>query len=57
MTCDYCGVKLTLGNNGGFAPNGLPLYVCKNCYQKLKTKPKDKIIRVQQKMRRKSKCI
>lgn len=36
MRCDYCNCQLTPGNNGGYAPNGLPLYVCKACYQKLK---------------------
>lgn len=34
--CDYCNCQLTPANNGGYAPHGLPLYVCKACYQKLK---------------------
>jgi len=33
MRCDYCGVLITFGNNGGHAPHGIPLYVCKHCYQ------------------------
>ena len=36
MRCDSCNQQLTPANNGVFAPNGLPLYVCKSCYQKLK---------------------
>ena len=36
MKCDKCGVELTPGNDGGFAPYGIPMYVCKACYRKLK---------------------
>lgn len=36
MRCGYCGCQLTPANNGGHAPHGIPLYVCKACYQKLK---------------------
>lgn len=36
MRCDYCNCPLTPANDGGYAPNGLPLYVCEACYQKLK---------------------
>lgn len=36
MRCDRCGVTLTISNNGGYAPYGIPLYVCKYCYNKLK---------------------
>ena len=41
MKCDKCGVSLTISNNGGFAPYGIPLYVCKSCYNKLKENEKD----------------
>lgn len=41
MTCDLCGVNLTPGNDGGHAP-GLPLYVCKQCYKKLKKEQEEK---------------
>lgn len=41
MKCDKCGVSLTVSNNGGFAPYGIPLYVCKSCYNKLKESEKD----------------
>ena len=41
MKCDKCGVFLTISNNGGFAPYGIPLYVCKSCYNKLKESEKD----------------
>lgn len=37
MTCDYCGIHLNLGNYKGSAPNGIPITVCKKCYEKLKT--------------------
>lgn len=33
--------KLTAENNGSFAPYGIPLYVCKSCYNKLKESEKD----------------
>lgn len=36
MKCDRCGVTLTISNNGGYVPHGIPLYVCKLCYNKLK---------------------
>jgi len=36
MRCDCCNCLLTPANDGGYAPYGLPLYVCKACYQKLK---------------------
>ncbi len=36
MRCDYCNCQLTPANNGEYAPRGIPLYVCKACYQKLK---------------------
>lgn len=41
MKCDKCGISLTTSNNGGFAPYGIPLYVCKSCYNKLKESEKD----------------
>lgn len=41
MKCDKCGVSLTISNNGGFAPYGIPLYVCKSCYNKLKESEQD----------------
>lgn len=41
MKCDKCGVPLTVSNNGGFAPYGIPLYVCKSCYNKLKESEQD----------------
>lgn len=41
MRCDKCGVVLTTENNGSFAPYGIPLYVCKSCYNKLKESEKD----------------
>lgn len=37
MRCDYCNCQLAPANDGGYAPNGLPLYICKICYQKLKS--------------------
>jgi DNA-directed RNA polymerase subunit M/transcription elongation factor TFIIS len=40
MKCDKCGVSLTISNNGDFAPYGIPLYVCKSCYNKLKESEK-----------------
>lgn len=36
MRCDYCNCPLTPANDGGHAPYGLPLYVCKSCYKFLK---------------------
>lgn len=35
MRCDYCGVLITLSDGGRLAPYGIPLYVCKHCYQVL----------------------
>jgi DNA-directed RNA polymerase subunit M/transcription elongation factor TFIIS len=41
MKCDKCGVALTVSNTGGHAPYGIPLFVCKTCYNKLKESEKD----------------
>lgn len=41
MKCDKCGVALTVSNTGGYAPYGIPLFVCKSCYSKLKESEKD----------------
>lgn len=41
MKCDKCGIALTVSNTGGHAPYGIPLFVCKSCYNKLKESEKD----------------
>ena len=37
MKCDYCNCNLTPGNYAGSAPGGIPITVCKTCYDKLKS--------------------
>lgn len=41
MRCDKCGIALTVANTAGHAPYGIPLFVCKSCYNKLKESEKD----------------
>ena len=41
MKCDKCGIALTVSNTGGHAPYGIPLFVCKSCYNKLRESEKD----------------
>lgn len=42
MKCDYCGKSLSCFDEPKNAPYGIPLFVCKKCYEQLK---KSKVVR------------
>lgn len=47
MKCDYCGKLLSCGDDPRNAPNGLPLFVCKKCYEQLRH---SRVVRTEEKI-------